>query len=561
LAGTEIGFGVLTVHGQLTTAFLYNDYGLVQGKGRIDAPLGVANWGGVVAPGGLFKVGTLTIGGDFSQSNAGTLAFEIKRQKNDLLIVEGDAALDGTLAVLPLNRLRFGDEFTLIEADAILGDFEHVVGFGTALYGRTEIVGGDLNFIIEAERFTDLISESSPLFDLAEALDGARDDFFDDLDDVFDLVDNTSLALLEPVFQTLTPRTDLFQAPLAARSYSLNFQQRIDARAAELRAGATGVSMAGPLNGYRAAARPSSGRSLAQSHAPVPRQRDTGFGVFIAGDATPQRDYRPNALADESPGNMPVSLTSQGNMTIGMDYRVAPNFAFGIASTVSRFDIRQTDHQPLETVSFGVAAYATYFGRNWYVDGLYGAARQHTDVERVLVGFEDVNRFADSSSAATQTFAAVKSGWTFEPAKGLTVGPTATLTYSSLHMSGYKEVNAGAFNLIVDGRTIRSMTVKSGLEFSFEHLFAGNRRFNAYGRIGAVRNFGDSRDVVTAAFAAAPDLRFDIDRQIDRSWYSAGGGISYLVAGKVRAHLEMSSEFDRQNLNYHTARAGLTVAF
>ena len=130
--GTVVNDGTLVVNGSLAGDVTVNGAGTLGGTGTID---GNAVNGGTVAAGN--SIGTMTIGGDFTQEAGGVLAVEadFANASIDRLVVGGDATLAGGIridakSVLPdveLSFLTVGGTLThLLDAESSLFDYELV---------------------------------------------------------------------------------------------------------------------------------------------------------------------------------------------------------------------------------------------------------------------------------------------------------------------------------------------------------------------------------------------------------------------------------------------------
>jgi hypothetical protein len=95
--------------------------GALTGDGTVVAT--VTNDGGFVRPG--TSPGMLTIDGDYTQLDDGTLEAEVEPGDHDLLVVTGTATLDGTLRALPSGDLdpALTDTFLVLSAGARSGAF------------------------------------------------------------------------------------------------------------------------------------------------------------------------------------------------------------------------------------------------------------------------------------------------------------------------------------------------------------------------------------------------------------------------------------------------------
>ncbi len=119
--------GVVTVDGSLTVnvGSYAMSGGILTGGGALHGD--VVNSGGIVNPG--LDVGTLTIDGDYAQDSDGLLQFEttgLREGEFDRLHVTGKATLSGRFAMAATGgyKPQIGDEFVLITADEIEGEFD-----------------------------------------------------------------------------------------------------------------------------------------------------------------------------------------------------------------------------------------------------------------------------------------------------------------------------------------------------------------------------------------------------------------------------------------------------
>jgi autotransporter-associated beta strand protein len=124
-AGTTVNGGVLQVDNTSGSAtgtgpVTVNSGGKLSGTGTIAG--NVLNRG-IVSPGD--SPGTLHLGGNYFQTNGGTLEIEIASLFSfDQLMVSGTAALDGTLVVsLDGYTGHAGDIFTILTSSRLIGNF------------------------------------------------------------------------------------------------------------------------------------------------------------------------------------------------------------------------------------------------------------------------------------------------------------------------------------------------------------------------------------------------------------------------------------------------------
>ena len=107
------------------------------------------------------------------------------------------------------------------------------------------------------------------------------------------------------------------------------------------------------------------------------------------------------------------------------------------------------------------------------------------------------------------------------------------------------------------------MTVATGAEFSFTPtLWTGApSRFAAYGRFAYAQEVGDGIDQVSARFAAAPDVAFDLAMPLDSSWYSVGLGVSYRLGQRTQLSFDAQSDIARQGVPTTMVTASFHTSF
>lgn len=556
---TEVALGGLNVDGRLTTRRLINTIGVIEGAGVINATNGVTNLAGLVSPGGK-DIGTLTINGAFTQSDFGTLYFQIGRNTADLLEVNGAADVNGNLLVGASRLLRFGERFTVIHADSVTGNFDRTFGSGTLLFGRTVADADSVDLVIDAFKLFDLF-RGTQWGSLATALDYARGNSFASMSGVFDMVDNMPLESLDRFLPSLTPMSAMEQMPLAI-AYSQTFTRDLATRTAELRAGAVGISPRSLLNGYRMLGGDpeAEGASGFMPGASKPVDMRDRFGMFITGqgnladvgkEAYEGDRYDPNAL----------TFASQASMTVGMDYRVSNNFVLGFATTMTRYQTHTADRTPMDHSGYGAMLYSTMWQGDAFLDSYFGVAYQDFEVNRSVFDGAQM-ALSNSNPRATQAIAGARGGYMFHPTDAFAIGPTVRVNYSQLDFDAYRESGGGAFDLMIDSRSMSSLTVETAMEFAYQPLMADRElQFAAYGRIGLVSEVGDGMDSVTARFAAAPEMAFDLSQKLDRQWIAAGVGMSFQIGDSTTATLEGNADLGRGDLSAVTVSAGLSYRF
>jgi fibronectin-binding autotransporter adhesin len=133
---TEVAAGTLEVgdidnpQAQLGGTVQVDATGTLRGHGSV---LGDVANNGTVAPGGT--IGTLTIGGNYTQAGSATLSIEVSPSAASLLGVTGTATLAGTLALVYDPGTYSAKQYTLVSAANLTGTFSNVTSSGAANLG------------------------------------------------------------------------------------------------------------------------------------------------------------------------------------------------------------------------------------------------------------------------------------------------------------------------------------------------------------------------------------------------------------------------------------------
>jgi fibronectin-binding autotransporter adhesin len=133
---TEIASGLLEV-GDINTPSAVlggnvevDSAGTLRGHGTVD---GSVTNDGTVMPGG--SIGTLTVGGNYTQASNATLSIEVSPTAASQLNVSGSATLGGTLAITYDPGTYTATTFTLVSAKSVTGTFSNIDSTGTANLG------------------------------------------------------------------------------------------------------------------------------------------------------------------------------------------------------------------------------------------------------------------------------------------------------------------------------------------------------------------------------------------------------------------------------------------
>lgn len=569
------GFSV--IDGTLSTPLYILGQGLVEGTGTIETNA-FFNVAGSVATAGLFGgIGTLSIDGDFVQTELGAALadFTVDRRRNvtsDLLDVSGIAVLDGLLVVSTTDsRPRFGTEFTVLSAaEGIDGNFSDVLFFtrSPTLAAEARVEGNEVVVEIVARSIRDIVGSRSSFKSLGGALDKIRDTKFNQFTSLFDLVDGSNLDTFGATLFSLTP-SSAFQQTFTANSFSQRFTGQIAQRTLSLRGGSRA---AGGFTAAGTASYAINGTSPAETG-------KVGFfgsasGVFVnGGQPVASLGYADAFATGLSIGVVngagganaleQASLTQAGELTVGADMQVAEGFSFGVAmSRIRSSELTTGALQPQEDTSESMAVFMTYSDGGLFADGYAGTAEQQFGVARAASGeLAGLYRNAVGQSDGTQTFGGLRLGYAMELAKGLEVGPVVSLDYVRSQIDGYTEFGMDSLGLAVAERSFTSLGAKAGAMASFD-LMAGKRTaIRAFGSVAYASELADTADVVQAHFVGASEAPFTIANQIDPNWVSVNAGAEVQVGRNLTASVSVTSDMGRGILSNDQAQVSLGWRF
>lgn len=556
LIGVEQYGGSAAINGHLDAGFVVLFGGRMEGYGTVETDA-FFNVAGLLAPGVPSLSGEFTIDGDYIQTSGGAMLVNIGlirgAKTNDLLTVTGDASLAGALVIAPTNRIpvRFNSEYTIISANSVLGNFD-VVAFqnnSPVLMGTTRIEGGNVILEIGARRIARVVGSDSGLASVGAALDNIRfGGRYSDFTHLFDIVDNAGFAEFGATLASLTP-TSGFSQSAAASGFAQRFTGQIAQRTLSLRGAgdaAAGFSAAGNASFAQAGVAPDAGK--------------LGFFGSVSGFylTMAQQDRNTGATAFQE-----AAFSQAGEVTLGADYRLSDALSVGMAVTNMRNSAGSVaGFRPTEDESVATAAYAaTTFGRG-FADMYLGYASQRYGMERGAQGdFASAYRSAIAAADGEQTFGGVRVGYAMEPARGLVVGPVASLDYVRSNLGAYSEFAAGQFGLDVRGRSLTSVGAKLGAMASLDTKVGRTGKLSAFGSVAYARELGDAQDVVTASFFGAPDETFTIANQLDPEWVSVNAGAELSLSNRLSTKVSLTSDMGRGVLTNNQANLTLNWKF
>ena len=552
--GTAVNGGSLIVDGSLASPnTTVNSGGLLGGHGFIGGNL--LN-GGVVSPGN--SPGTLTIHGNFTQSAGGTLRIEVAglaSGEHDLLAVHGQASLAGTVRVVRLNgfKLHVGDEIPFVTANGGVGGT-----FGTEQndFATGSIVKGVIVYqpnavILRAVQgsFADAartLCDDPNHIAVGKALDKAVGRA--GASPLINFLNDESLGNLCRDFELIAPDelTSIYNLGVSLANVQT---ANLEHRTADIRDGSSGFSSSGyamsgsaaSTSGTLGVAGPAGkgGKELVAPADPRLGFFVTGVGEFTKlGDTNNARGY---------------DLTT-GGFTLGVDYRLTPNFALGLMAGYASTGIDLSRDGRITVDGGKLGIYATYFTGGFYADAAVSGGLNGYETRRTAL--QGTARGSENGGEVNALFAA---GYDWKKG-GLTVGPTASFQYTHVGIDGFTEHGSLA-PLSYGSQRTESLRSALGAKASYD-WHVGGVVIKPEARASWQHEYADSGFAFNARFATAGGGTFTVDGpEKDRDSLLVGAGVAVLWNERTATYVYYDGEPARSNYSSNNVSGGVRLAF
>ena len=324
------------------------------------------------------------------------------------------------------------------------------------------------------------------------------------------------------------------------RLFADSLADQFSNRAAALRSGATGFAL-GPMRISQLPVASDAGRTVIT---------DDRFGGFVAGGLLfGDRAYLPSETSR--------SFTV-GGMTLGLDYRIAPNTTIGLAGSYFTGDL---DVIGGKTSGRGgaLSLYGTTEAGPLYFDGYAGGGLTGYSTSRGF-SFGGVPFAASGSPDGHFVAAGGNAGYRFDRA-GLRWGPVGELRFNQVSIDAYSETGALAARV----RARDSTSVQTGLGGEIAADLSGalgtlTPRLRATWR----HEFGDSHDTAIAGFltpqvGAAPLVISSAS--LGRDFLAVTAGLSARLARDITLSADYVGEIGRANQTVHQVSLTARIVF
>ena len=572
LIDTNITAGQLNVDGAFSTYEMFVLGGLVSGRGQINATA-LTSIMGAIAPGGQGAIGNLTLNGDLILTSGSRLFVDVSGTTADRMIVRanagtgatGGASVGGLLNLNFLAAPTFGQTFTVLTAEGgVSGRFTAANDLPGVLYPFISYTSSAVNVSIAAESFTRFLdTTSSAQVGVGALLDNARGfTGYAALKSLFDTVDVLEGAALGGALESLAPYSAWSAGNLGAVQTE-SFQSVLSSRISTPRVGAEapqGLALIG--SGVQVAALDvtpfaASAVTAAQSE----RARWTGdwkqgmAGFLAAGASTGEAGQLSGAIIAGQKDDIDNWYVA-GGLERTVD-RLTLGGALGYAQgeAVYAGGLSDTESKQLQVSGYG----SVRLGDTGYIGGHVGWSTIDFESERnVMLGGSTLR--AEGAFDGDVMFGGAEVG-VRTGTGGLRITPSFGFNAYKLDIDGYSETGSAAA-MTVEGRELKSLQGFFGVRFDGETALGGLTVRPAIGMRAVTEVEKDGPDGVSAAFAAtggAPATFVGLSR--DKSWGEISGGVTFSNGGRASLALEAASMVDREDVDYQTYRATVSIKF
>ena len=321
-------------------------------------------------------------------------------------------------------------------------------------------------------------------------------------------------------------------------------------RLANVQGGSNGFSSAGfSINGatsfglgFQGVSGPE-GKSGPAVFAPTP---DNRWGVFVTG-----LGEFTNVDGDTNAAGYDVDT---GGFTLGIDYRLTPNFAIGLTAGYAHTSVSPDGGGRIDVNGGKIGLYATAFANGFYVDAAATGGPSGYNTHRAAL-----QGTASGSTDGADVNALVAAGYDWKSGN-LSIGPTASFQYSYIGLNGFSETGSLAPLKFPDQNTESERTAfgaKASYEWKVGHITVIPQVDAAW-----QHEFGSTAYSVVAGFATGAGKNFTvIGPDIGRDSLLIGAGATVILSDRVSTYLFYDGEVARTNYQSHNVSGGVRISF
>jgi outer membrane autotransporter protein len=529
--------------------------------------------GNVVVNGGVLGADPQPINvlGNYTQNAGGTLQLTVAGRaagQFDVLNVTGNAALNGTLQLLNLGyQPHTGDQVRLITTGGVvsgrfsqfLNPFTPAAGFNTIdlVYARKSVtlefltllppVLPPVSDVVPVVITTDFSSFALTPNQLASAnlLDAVQLD--PKAISLISFLNQEPFSALPNNLQKISPEglSAFFEIGFSnANIQRLNLESRMD----DIRNGSNGFNSNMKVNGAtvndKSGADGKSSKVVVEpilQHLPENRWGVwvTGFGDFVSVDG----DANANGY----------NFTT-GGATLGLDYRLTDQLVIGVMGDYSHTwtSLQPSGHIDVDSGRGGL--YATWYSQGFYLEGAIYGGHNNYDSSRAGLG-----GLATGGTEGSEWSTFITGGYDFHFGL-LTVGPIASLQYTSVHIDDFSE-NGSLAPLTIHSDSAESLRSDVGFRVFYQWQI-GKVVLEPSLKAAWEHEYKYSALPITAGFAGVPGPSatfYGPSEGHDSAVVSAGLSAQWTPA--IATYVNYDGQLGRANFNSNAVTGGVRISF
>jgi outer membrane autotransporter protein len=502
--------------------------------------------------------GVLEFNGDYLFPADGFMQAEIYNpDTGDLghgqLVINGEATLDGTAAVIALPRIYTdGESLPLLSAESIrieagiptrfaavsLPPDSALVDFGYDY--RFDVAGRDLFEVTTTVDPFRTVARNSLQRAVANYLERIAPSASGDLAEVigtFQLLPQD--ANFDTAFSSLSPDTHdnyTLATFFGVSQYQETLSRRLRARRVDSVSGGTSSRQAGF----------ETDRSLLLAYS----GDDSDIRSFYAGEVTEVpawwRDVWVTAFGqwgdqDGEDGYTGFDYDVLG-LSIGIDHPVSDRLLLGASAAYTDTDVDQEKGRGDGDIEGWMASlYSSYSLDKVYIDGMLSYGKNDYDARReVRIG--TIKRTARSDHDGDVFAATLGSGYLVTRDDSI-LEPFGRLQYIKLDEDAFTEKGAGDINQRISSRDTESLTSEIGVRVSRSFPQAGGR-LTTDASVAWLHDFDIDDRAITTSYTGAPASSFSVPGQdVERNGVTLGLGVGFETRKGVSSSLNYNGEF------------------
>lgn len=535
--GTNVEAGELALNGSVLGNMQVQAGAALSGIGRIGGNLDVS---GNVAPGNsVASIGTLTVGGSFTQGPGSTYTAEVNASGQSDLIKAGSASLLGGMVSVQAQAgtYRRTTNYTIVSTTgATTGTYDGVTSnqvrlVPTLIYGPNGVTLSLFNLDATYNNPNFTPNENA----VAYVLNGANATATGDFGNVLNAISNLDPASMAKVLDAISGQVYSGFGSLNLQS----IQAFLDSFQFQAGGGQSfGSTAAAPGRNYMALAEDC---DVACDVGAAARWGVWGGGVGVFG----------TVAGDTNAHGLTYNL---GGFTGGIDRKFTDNFKAGVATgftAASLYAQGAPGYGTSNTLQFSL--YGEYAQGPVYLDALAGYAHSDNRMNRPIVIAGLPYRAAQGYTTANQFFGQLETGYKIDVVRriGGFVTPFVRLQGSTSTQNGFTETGADSLNLAVAQQTTNSLRTVLGAQLGAAIDAGWQSKLNVLFRAGWSHEYADLSRPVTASFAGAPALSFTTQGAIaPRDGVVLGLGLDTSIAERTSIYFRYDGDLAGGNTNH-----------